>query len=92
MTEPGPGELGLSYAEALAELDDILAQLEASTVDVDVLADRVARGALLVRYCRQRLRVVRLDVDAVVEQLLDDTGSSRSDPAGSDSAGGHNGA
>lgn len=78
MTDPGAAELGLSYAEALAELDDILAQLEASSVDVDVLADRVARGAALVRHCRQRLQVVRLDVDAVVEQLLDDATGGRS--------------
>ncbi len=77
MTDPGPAELGLSYAEALAELDDILTQLEASSVDVDVLADRVARGATLVRYCRQRLQVVRLDVDTVVEQLLDDDAGGR---------------
>lgn len=72
----------MSYAEALAELDDILAQLEASSVDVDVLADRVARGAQLVSYCRQRLRVVRLDVDTVVEQLLDDSVGPGSGPRG----------
>ncbi len=77
MSESGPDDLGLSYAEALAELDEILAQLEASTIDVDVLADRVARGAVLVRFCRQRLRVVRVNVDAVVEQLLDDTAGGR---------------
>ncbi|MDH4076103.1 MAG: exodeoxyribonuclease VII small subunit [Acidimicrobiia bacterium] len=72
-----PEDLGLTYAEALAELDEILSQLESSTVDVDVLAERVARGAQLVRFCRQRLQVVRLDVDTVVEQLLDDTSGGR---------------
>ncbi|MCP3990876.1 MAG: exodeoxyribonuclease VII small subunit [Actinomycetia bacterium] len=71
-SEQHDGELDLSYTDALEELDDILAQLESSTVDVDVLADRVARGAVLVRYCRQRLRVVRTDVEAVVDDLLDD--------------------
>jgi len=64
-------ELDLTYAEALDELDGILSELEASTVDVDVLADRVARGAVLVRFCRERLQVVRTDVEAVVETLLD---------------------
>ena len=72
-----PEDLGLTYAEALAELDAILGQLESSTVDVDVLAERVARGAQLVRFCRQRLQVVRVDVDTVVEQLLDDTVGGR---------------
>lgn len=65
-------ELDLTYAEALDELDGILAELEATTVDVDVLAERVARGAVLVRYCRQRLQVVRTDVEEVVETMLDD--------------------
>ena len=77
-------ELGLSYREALDELDDILAQLESSAVDVDVLAERVARGAVLVRYCRQRLRVVRSDVDAVVDDLLDDAPTDGTDAAAVD--------
>lgn len=72
-----PEDLGLTYAEALAELDEILGQLESSTVDVDVLAERVARGARLVRFCRQRLQIVRVDVDTVVEQLLDDSAGGR---------------
>jgi exodeoxyribonuclease VII small subunit len=74
MADPGPapGELGLSYAEALDELDEILTQLDSSEIDVDTLADRVARGAMLVRYCRARLQAVRTDVDAVVGELLDD--------------------
>jgi exodeoxyribonuclease VII small subunit len=69
---PRPDESGLSYADALGELDDILAQLDSSGVDVDTLADRVARGAVLVRYCRERLQAVRTDVGAVVGELLDD--------------------
>lgn len=67
-----PNDIDLSYSEALDELDDILAELESSAVDVDLLAERVARGAVLVRYCRQRLRVVRSDVDDVVDDLLDE--------------------
>lgn len=65
-------ELDLSYGEALSELDQILAELESSAVDVDVLAERVARGAVLVRFCRNRLHTVRADVEAVVDELLDD--------------------
>jgi len=75
-------ELDLTYAEALDELDTILAELEATTVDVDVLADRVARGAVLVRYCRQRLQVVRSDVEEVVDTLLDPTDPDDEPPAG----------
>ncbi|MEM8926194.1 MAG: exodeoxyribonuclease VII small subunit [Actinomycetota bacterium] len=68
--------LDLTYGEAVEELDRILAELEGSAVDVDVLADRVARGALLVRHCRDRLHTVRADVEAVVESLLDEPGAT----------------
>lgn len=62
----------LSYAEALDELDEILSELESSAVDVDVLAERVARGVVLVTFCRRRLHTVRADVEAVVDGLLGD--------------------
>lgn len=67
-------ELGVSYADALDELEEILTNLESAAVDVDVLADRVARGAELVRFCRDRLRSVRVEVDRVVDDLLGDGG------------------
>ncbi len=72
----------LSYARALDELDQILDELESSAVDVDTLADRVARGAELVRFCRERLHTVRADVEDVVESLLDDAaGATHDEPA-----------
>lgn len=84
----GPDDhLELTYREALEELDDILAELESKAVDVDVLAERVARGAVLVRHCRQRLRVVRSDVEAVVDDLLDEADEAApTQPAGAPSA------
>jgi exodeoxyribonuclease VII small subunit len=66
----GDGPDGLSYAEALDELEDLLDELEGADVDVDVLAERVARGVELIRFCRGRLEVVTGDVDAVVAELV----------------------
>lgn len=59
-----------SYGEALAELEELLDELEGADIDVDLLAERVARGAELVRFCRARLQVVTEDVDAVVAELI----------------------
>lgn len=67
-------DLGLSYGEALTELDEILAHLESSAVDVDVLAERVARGAALIDHCRQRLHRVRAEVETTVDTLHDTDG------------------
>ncbi len=58
------------YGEALAELEELLDELEGADIDVDSLAERVARGAELVRFCRARLDVVTKDVDDVVAELI----------------------
>jgi exodeoxyribonuclease VII small subunit len=67
MTAPDNDTIG--YAAALAELDDILRELEGSDVDVDRLADRVARAADLIALCRARIDRARLRIDEVVADL-----------------------
>ena len=69
--DAGPiGVSGLRYGQALAELEELLDELEDADIDVDLLAERVARGVELVRFCRDRLAVVTTDVDQVVADLL----------------------
>ncbi len=58
-----------SYAEAMAELDTILVELEADNVDVDHLAGRVARAAELIEFCRSRIEAAKVDVERIVEGL-----------------------
>jgi exodeoxyribonuclease VII small subunit len=55
----------LGYAEALAELEAIVRELEASAVDVDILTDKVARARVLVARCRERIDAARLHVEQV---------------------------
>jgi len=70
---PGPGEpVGrddISYAEAQAELDAILHELDGDEVDVDVLGARVRRAAELLRLCRSRIAAARFEVEQVVGEL-----------------------
>ncbi|MEM7275630.1 MAG: exodeoxyribonuclease VII small subunit [Actinomycetota bacterium] len=61
---------GLTYGEALEELEALLDELEGVDVDVDHLAERVARGVQLVRFCQARLEVVTAEVDTVVAELI----------------------
>ncbi|MBS1265189.1 MAG: Exodeoxyribonuclease 7 small subunit [Acidimicrobiaceae bacterium] len=63
------GEIG--YAAALEELQGILSELEAESVDVDLLAARVERADDLIRLCRDRLEAARLKVEQVVDALDD---------------------
>ncbi|MFM9036895.1 MAG: exodeoxyribonuclease VII small subunit [Actinomycetota bacterium] len=59
----------IGYAEALAELEKILSELERADVDVDVLATRVQRASDLIRLCRDRIGNARLRIDGVVGGL-----------------------
>jgi len=64
----GPG-----FAESLAELEAIVAELESSDLDVDHLAGRVERASELVRVCRERLDRARFAVEDVLERTsIDD--------------------
>ena len=57
------------YAEALAELDSILRELEGSDVDVDHLADRVARASELITLCRSKISDAQLRIEQVTADL-----------------------
>jgi exodeoxyribonuclease VII small subunit len=57
------------YAQALDELDAILRELEGSDVDVDRLAERVARATALLAICRERIGAARLRIDEVIADL-----------------------
>jgi len=59
----------MGYAEAVDELEQILAELESDDVDVDRLADRVKRAADLIELCRGRLDEARVEVTRIVADL-----------------------
>jgi len=59
----------LGYADAMAELEGILAELERDDLDVDLLADHVKRASELIALCRTRIARAQSDVDAIVVDL-----------------------
>jgi exodeoxyribonuclease VII small subunit len=77
--DAGPDPTG--YAEAMAELEAILAEIEDEAVDVDVLARKVARAAHLVRWCRGRIDCARGDVERIIADLDPDTPAPAPAPA-----------
>ena len=68
----------IGYADALAELETILEEIEDDAVDVDVLAARVKRAAELLRVCRARITAARVEVTQIVAEL--DTPLDASEP------------
>jgi exodeoxyribonuclease VII small subunit len=72
MPETDPATDGvdaLGYAEAMAELDAILAEIDHDEVDLDHLATRMRRAAALIDHCRGRIADARVDVERVAADL-----------------------
>jgi exodeoxyribonuclease VII small subunit len=57
------------YAEAVDELERILADLESDDVDVDHLSTQVKRAADLIEFCRGRLDEAKVEVTRIVADL-----------------------
>ena len=57
------------YSAALDELDAILRELEGSDVDVDHLAERVARASELITLCREKISNAQLKIVEVTADL-----------------------
>jgi exodeoxyribonuclease VII small subunit len=53
----------MNYAEAIAELETLLTQLQEVPADIDQLHARVARAEALVAACRAQLRGVEEALD-----------------------------
>jgi exodeoxyribonuclease VII small subunit len=92
-TPDEPDLEGLGYADALEELESILADLDRDHVDVDDLAHQVRRAAALIRHCRGRITAARLEVERVVVELnelagADETGDDAPDGSEPDAADG----
>ncbi|MCD9625448.1 exodeoxyribonuclease VII small subunit [Rhabdothermincola salaria] len=68
-TTAGDDPEGLGYAEAVTELEEILAQLDGDEIDVDHLATQVRRAASLIALCRERLGAARVEVTRIVADL-----------------------
>lgn len=59
----------IGYADAMTELDSILAELDDDAIDIDVLSERVERAAHLIAVCRNRISAAQQRVAAIVEDL-----------------------
>jgi exodeoxyribonuclease VII small subunit len=59
----------LTYSHALAELEDIISSIESEEVDVDALAEKVKRAAVLIRFCREKLKGTGEDVKKVLSEM-----------------------
>lgn len=57
------------YRDAIAELETILEAIERDDVDLDELAEKVARAATLIQLCRARIERTELQVKSIIDAL-----------------------
>lgn len=60
-------EKKISYSEALAEIETIIAGFADANLDIDTLAMRVKRAAELIAFCKERLRMAEEEVSKALE-------------------------
>jgi exodeoxyribonuclease VII small subunit len=61
---------GISYREAVEELEQILEGIESGDTDIDLLSEKMKRAVWLVRVCRAKLR----NTDEEVKKIIRDFG------------------
>ena len=59
----------LTYKEAVAEIEEIMAKLEGDDLDVDDLSKDVSRAAFLIKYCKDKLRHTEEEVSKIIDTL-----------------------
>ena len=57
----------LTYGEATAQIEKILARLRSEEMDVDTLAAEVNRATELIASCKERLRKAEEEVNKILE-------------------------
>lgn len=68
MTENKPLE-EMTYAEAVGELESIVARMQADDCDIDLLAGYTSRALALLRLCKEKLFKTDAEVKRCLEEL-----------------------
>jgi len=59
----------ITYTEAMAEVEEILEQIENEELDVDDLAEKVKRVSVLLKTCKDKLLKTNEQVDQILKEM-----------------------
>ncbi len=59
----------MTYKEAVAEIDEVLAKIEQEELDVDELSEKVRRVSLLIRFCKEKLHKTSEEVENILREM-----------------------
>ena len=58
----------MTYAEAMARLEEIMGKVQGGRIDIDELAGVLKEAQELVKFCREKLYKVDEDIKALTEE------------------------
>ncbi len=58
-----------TYTKAIAEIEQIIQEIENQQPDMDELSSRVSRALELIKLCKKKLRDTETDIDQLLENL-----------------------
>lgn len=61
----------LTYNEAIAEIEDILEQMENEEMDVDELSAKVKKVSELLKTCRKKLTQTEEEVEKILNEMAE---------------------
>ncbi|MCW3807220.1 exodeoxyribonuclease VII small subunit [Plebeiibacterium marinum] len=61
----------IGYVEAIDEIEDILAKIEADELDVDELSEKVKRVSVLLKLCKEKLHKTETEVENILKEIED---------------------
>lgn len=71
----------LTYAEAITELESIVAQIERDDIPVDELLEKVKRSSELIMFCKEKLTKTESEVHSVLQELQEPEDESAEEDA-----------
>ena len=59
----------ISYDAAIAEIQQILAEIENDKVNIDTLGAKIKRAAELIALCKEKLTTINADVEKLLKEI-----------------------
>jgi len=59
----------LKYDEAIAELEQIVNEMEYGEISVDELSIKIKRSAFLIDFCKKKLKSTEEDVESILKDM-----------------------
>lgn len=58
-----------NYTQAIAELENLVSQMESAEISIDELSEKVKRASFLIKLCREKLTSTEKEIGSILSGL-----------------------